>query len=57
MPSSHVRTRPRLGDKSRLEYQIDEIVEVFTRNQKWEGEGWWPAVIKNRKGREDRGAG
>jgi len=44
-----VRPRPRITDKSRIEYQIDEFVEVFTRNQKWEAEGWWKAVIKNKK--------
>lgn len=48
--SQSVRPRPRIGDKSRIEYQIDEIVEVFTRNQKWEPEGWWKATIKNKKG-------
>ena len=50
VPSSLVRMRSRIGDKSRIDYQIDEIVEVFTRSQKWEAEGWWKATIKNKKG-------
>lgn len=37
-------------DKSRIDYQIDELIEVFTRNHGWEAEGWWKAIIKNKKG-------
>jgi len=48
--SSLIRPRPRITDKSRIEFNVDEFVEVFTRNQKWEAEGWWKAIIKNKKG-------
>ncbi len=50
MPSGLVRPRPRIVDKSRIEYQIDELIEVFTRNHNWEAEGWWKASIRNKKG-------